>query len=310
MTGPAGDVLVIVPAKDEAATIAGVSRAGRRGLRRAGRRRRLDRRHRVPPPAPERRRPPLPFNLGVGGALRCGFRYAVDRGYRHRRPVRCRWTAPPRPDQRPAPCQLQEHGAHLVIGSRFGDHADYRCHGRRAVMKLLSGMVRPRPACASPTRRRASAASPDRCWRSSPPRTRRSTWATPSKQPWWRPAPATGWSRCRCRCNSGRRRASAPHLGRRHPCPAGRARHRLRPRLPHPPLSRPSRRRRRSARRRRGPTRPGRRAGRAPPGPAPSGRAPVRPGGPIGRWARTIRFGRAVAADASSPWRRPEASSS
>ena len=38
---------------------------------------------------------------------------------------------------------LQEHGAHLVIGSRFGDHADYRVTGsRRLVMKLLSGLVR------------------------------------------------------------------------------------------------------------------------------------------------------------------------
>ena len=49
----------------------------------------------------------LPVNLGVGGALRCGFRYAIDRGLRDRRAVRRgrparsgRDRAPPRGDAR------------------------------------------------------------------------------------------------------------------------------------------------------------------------------------------------------------------
>ncbi|TML17536.1 MAG: glycosyltransferase family 2 protein, partial [Actinobacteria bacterium] len=60
----------------------------------------------------------LPVNLGVGGALRCGFRYAVTHGYRI--VVQCD------ADGQHDPAQIARlldamytHGADLVIGSRF-----------------------------------------------------------------------------------------------------------------------------------------------------------------------------------------------
>ena len=138
-----GRVLVIVPAKDEAATIGTVldelARVGYDVLV-------VDDGSTDDTAAVARAKgavvTPLPFNLGVGGALRCGFRYAVDRGYAIA--VQCDADGQHRPDQINVLLHaLQEHGAHLVIGSRFGDHADYRVTGsRRLVMKLLSGLVR------------------------------------------------------------------------------------------------------------------------------------------------------------------------
>lgn len=82
----------------------------------------------------------LPINLGVGGALRCGFRFAVDHGY----------DAVVQVDadgQHPAPAietlvqEAAATGAHLVIGSRFATAASGMHVGRlrRAVM---SGMAR------------------------------------------------------------------------------------------------------------------------------------------------------------------------
>ena len=83
MTAPPGDVLVVVPAKNEADTIAGVVT----GLAALG----------YPTLVVDDGSTDatamlaagagaivvsMPFNLGVGGALRCGFQYAVDHGYR------------------------------------------------------------------------------------------------------------------------------------------------------------------------------------------------------------------------------------
>jgi len=85
----------------------------------------------------------LPFNLGVGGALRCGFRYAVDHGYDL--VVQCD------ADGQHPPAQVRKlvevrasSGAHLVIGSRFLPGAGaYELGGvRRRTMRLLSWMVR------------------------------------------------------------------------------------------------------------------------------------------------------------------------
>lgn len=60
----------------------------------------------------------LPVNLGVGGALRCGFRYALDRGYDA--VVQCDADGQHPADQIAAVLEAQAAtGAHLVIGSRF-----------------------------------------------------------------------------------------------------------------------------------------------------------------------------------------------
>ena len=85
----------------------------------------------------------LPFNLGIGGALRTGFRYAVDMGY---------WMAV----QFDADGQHDPHtveqllaavadGADLVIGSRFMDGGTPTYHisrVRRIAMKGLESLVR------------------------------------------------------------------------------------------------------------------------------------------------------------------------
>ena len=81
----------------------------------------------------------LPVNLGVGGALRCGFRYAIDHGYDV--VVQCDADGQHPPPQ--VACVLEAQaagGAHLVIGSRFvGGEAGMSVGGnRRLAMRLLA----------------------------------------------------------------------------------------------------------------------------------------------------------------------------
>ncbi|NBO57289.1 MAG: glycosyltransferase family 2 protein, partial [Actinobacteria bacterium] len=60
----------------------------------------------------------LPINLGVGGALRCGFRYAIESGFVV--VVQCDADGQHSPDHISSLIQaLTESGASLVIGSRF-----------------------------------------------------------------------------------------------------------------------------------------------------------------------------------------------
>jgi glycosyltransferase involved in cell wall biosynthesis len=81
----------------------------------------------------------MPINVGVGGALRCGFGYAVRRGYRTVVQVDA--------DLQHDPAAVPElvaaaaaTGAELVIGSRFA--AGYRASApRRMVMRMLAGLV-------------------------------------------------------------------------------------------------------------------------------------------------------------------------
>jgi glycosyltransferase involved in cell wall biosynthesis len=76
----------------------------------------------------------LPFNLGVGGAMRAAYRYARDNGY----------TAVVQVDadgQHDAGeiVHLLEVQADVVIGSRFAGRGDYTVRGpRRWAMRLLS----------------------------------------------------------------------------------------------------------------------------------------------------------------------------
>lgn len=78
----------------------------------------------------------LPFNLGVGGARRLGFRYAKAHGYQ----VAVQIDADGQHDPRYVPKLidgLQE--ASLVIGARFAGEGDYRAAGpRRWGMQVLS----------------------------------------------------------------------------------------------------------------------------------------------------------------------------
>lgn len=81
----------------------------------------------------------LPINLGVGGALRCGFRWAVDAGF----DVAVQVDADGQHD--PAQVrllldQLEAQGAQMAVGSRFveGSGAYAVGRGRRLGMRLLA----------------------------------------------------------------------------------------------------------------------------------------------------------------------------
>lgn len=80
----------------------------------------------------------LPINLGVGGAMRCGFRYAVDHGYQV--VVQCDADGQHPPEAIASLVAAQrESRVHLLIGSRFRPGADDYTVGRirRMVMRLL-----------------------------------------------------------------------------------------------------------------------------------------------------------------------------
>jgi len=90
----------------------------------------------------------LPFNLGVGGALQTGFRYAVAHGYR--RAIQFDGDGQHDPSQVAPLLAALDDGADLVIGSRFanpdaGGHYDVgRVRGGamwtlRVALRLLSG---------------------------------------------------------------------------------------------------------------------------------------------------------------------------
>jgi glycosyltransferase involved in cell wall biosynthesis len=79
----------------------------------------------------------LPYNLGVGGAMRLGFRYAVERDY----DTLLQIDADGQHDPAFAPQLLEriEAGADLVIGARFAGVGDYAARGpRRWAMTVLS----------------------------------------------------------------------------------------------------------------------------------------------------------------------------
>lgn len=84
----------------------------------------------------------LPYNLGIGGALRTGFRYAVRHGYRRA----LQFDADGQHDPAAVGVLLAEvdAGADLVIGSRFADPAGTYDAGaaRSWAMGLLRLLVR------------------------------------------------------------------------------------------------------------------------------------------------------------------------
>jgi glycosyltransferase involved in cell wall biosynthesis len=81
----------------------------------------------------------LPFNLGVGGAMRAGFRYAVRNGYQSVVQVDADGQHDPRDV-----LQLIKALDHsdVVIGARFAGVGDYRVSGPRAwAMKSLAIVI-------------------------------------------------------------------------------------------------------------------------------------------------------------------------
>ncbi len=82
----------------------------------------------------------LPFRLGVGGAMRAGFRYAVRHGF----DAAVQVDADGQHDPRQVPALLSELGdAEVVIGARFCHPADgYHVRGpRRWAMVVLSKIL-------------------------------------------------------------------------------------------------------------------------------------------------------------------------
>ena len=82
----------------------------------------------------------LPYNLGVGGAMRLGYRYAATRGYDYAVQV----DADGQHDPRFVPQLLDrlDDGADLVIGARFAGEGHYEVRGpRRWAMRLLSTVL-------------------------------------------------------------------------------------------------------------------------------------------------------------------------
>lgn len=79
----------------------------------------------------------LPFNLGVGGAMRTGYRYAFEHGYR----VAIQVDADGQHDPVGIPGLLAEldRGADLVLGARFAGEGAYTVRGPRAwAMRALA----------------------------------------------------------------------------------------------------------------------------------------------------------------------------
>jgi glycosyltransferase involved in cell wall biosynthesis len=80
----------------------------------------------------------LPYNLGVGGAMRTGYRYACDHGYE----VAIQVDADGQHDPRYVPKLVDAlDGADLVIGSRFAGEGEYRVRGPRAWAMTVLSMV-------------------------------------------------------------------------------------------------------------------------------------------------------------------------
>lgn len=81
----------------------------------------------------------LPFNLGVGGAMRLGFRYALENDYDNVVQV----DSDGQHDPGEVPALLAELAtADVVLGARFAGEGDYTTRGPRAwAMKVLAGVL-------------------------------------------------------------------------------------------------------------------------------------------------------------------------
>ena len=83
---------------------------------------------------------PLPFNLGIGGALRAGYRYAADNGYA--RAVQFDADGQHRADQIPVLLAELDNGADMAVGSRFAAGGYAVGRGRGLAMGVLRVGVR------------------------------------------------------------------------------------------------------------------------------------------------------------------------
>jgi glycosyltransferase involved in cell wall biosynthesis len=81
----------------------------------------------------------LPFNLGVGGAMRLGFRYALEHGYRN--VIQIDSDGQHNPESVPA-LLVELADADLVLGARFAGEGTYEVSGPRSwAMAALSTIL-------------------------------------------------------------------------------------------------------------------------------------------------------------------------
>ena len=81
----------------------------------------------------------LPFNLGVGGAMRAAYRWARDRGYRQVIQVDADGQHDAAELETLLAVQAADPSIDIVIGSRFAGKGDYPVRGpRRWAMRMLS----------------------------------------------------------------------------------------------------------------------------------------------------------------------------
>lgn len=82
----------------------------------------------------------LPLNLGVGGAMRAGYRFALRNGYR--RTVQVDADGQHDPSDIARVVALLDDGANVAIGARFAGEGSYEARGpRRWAMSLLSFVI-------------------------------------------------------------------------------------------------------------------------------------------------------------------------
>lgn len=81
----------------------------------------------------------LPYNLGVGGAMRLGYRYARDHDY----DIAIQVDADGQHDPAYVPKLIDSlSGSSMVIGARFAGEGDYHVHGpRKWAMSMLSWVL-------------------------------------------------------------------------------------------------------------------------------------------------------------------------
>ncbi|KQO11127.1 glycosyl transferase family 2 [Agreia sp. Leaf244] len=81
----------------------------------------------------------LPFNLGVGGAMRVGFKYALEHGYRNVVQV----DSDGQHDPVGLPALIEQlNSSDLVLGARFAGTGEYEVRGpRKWAMLMLSGIL-------------------------------------------------------------------------------------------------------------------------------------------------------------------------
>lgn len=83
----------------------------------------------------------LPLNLGVGGAMRAGYKFAQKRGYDRAVQVDADGQHNPA-DIRRLAAAMDEQRANIVIGARFAGEGEYTVRGpRRWSMSLLSWVL-------------------------------------------------------------------------------------------------------------------------------------------------------------------------